>query len=97
MLKADNSTKMWPDSNHIGMNLIVTDDERPDLGSGEQVVISKTIIRQFVKGEDMSNTVRDSIGKEAQDLIAKYKAERAMYVKAIYQTKIDQIIGALSL
>lgn len=97
MTLANKSTKMWPDANSIGMNLIITDNNRPDLGPGEQVVIQQTIKRQFVTGEDMTNRARDSIGEEAQILINSYKAERARYVKPIYQTKIDQITGALVL
>ncbi len=97
MTLANKSTKMWPDANYVGMNLIITDNDRPDLGQGEQVVIQKAIKRQFITGEDITNEVRDSIGEEAQKLINNYKAERAMYDKAIYQTKIDQIKGALTL
>lgn len=91
------ATKMWPDANYIGLVLVVTDDNRPDLGAGAQVVINKTISRQFVKGEDMTNRVRDSIGEEAQLLINEYKNERARYDNPTYQTKITQINGALVL
>lgn len=97
MALAKTGKKMWPDENNIGMILEVTDDDRPDLGSGAQVVISTTIKRQFIIGEDMTNEVRDSIGEEAQTLINNYKAQRNMYDKPTYQTKIDQIVGALIL
>lgn len=96
-LSAANSTKMWPDENHVGMNLVVTDDDRPDLGAGTHAVIEQTITRQYVKGVDMSIDTATSIGEEAQALIDKYVAERDLYLKAIYQTRITQIIGALSL
>lgn len=96
-LSAANSTKMWPDENHVGMNLVVTDDDRPDLGAGAQVVIDDAITRQYVKGVDISNETRDEIGNEAQGLIDKYKELRALYDKQVYTDKITQIIGALSL
>jgi hypothetical protein len=94
-LSVANSTKMWPDDNNIGMNLVLTDDQRPDLGAGAQVVIEKTIARQYVKGQDMSNETRDEIGNEAQALIDKYKERRTLYDKQVYTDKINQIIGAL--
>lgn len=90
-------TKMWPDENYVGLNLTVTDNNRPDLGSGEQVVIQATISRQYVKGEDVTNDIRDELGNEAQDLIDAYKAMRVKYVNAVYTTKINQIDGALTL
>lgn len=96
-LTANNSTRMWPGANNIGMNLIITDNNRPDLGEGEQVVINAQIKRQFVTGDDITDRIRDSIGEEAQERINSYKAERAIYDKPIYQTKIDQIKGALTL
>ena len=97
MALAKTVTKMWPDENWVGLNLVVTDDNRPDLGSGAQVVISATVKRQFVTGEDMPNSVRDELGNEAQALIDKYKGQRALYDNATYTTKIAQIDGALTL
>jgi len=90
-------TKMWPDGNYVGLNLIVTDDDRPDLGPGAQVVINKVVKRQYVKGQDMTNEVRDEIGNEAQDLINKYKSLKAKYDNPIYGQKVSQIDGALTL
>jgi hypothetical protein len=96
-LSAANSTKMWPDENNVGINLVVTDNDRPDLGAGEQIVIEETISRQYVKGEDMTVDTATDIGNAAQALIDEYVAERVIYTKAIYQTRINQIVGALSL
>lgn len=90
-------TKMWPDKNWVGLVLVVTDDNRADLGIGAQEVINATVKRQFVKGTDMTNTIRDELGADAQALIDKYKDERALYDNATYTTKIAQIDGALTL
>lgn len=97
MALANNSSRLWPDENWVGLNLLITDDERPDLGTGAQPVISKTIKRQYVAGQDISNEVRDEIGNEAQALIDKYKSLKQRYDNPVYTQKIDQIIGALTL
>lgn len=100
MALANNSSRMWPDENWVGLNVVITDDDRPDLeplGPGAKVVINQVVKRQYVKGQDMANEVRDEIGIEAQGLIDKYKTLRNSYENAIYKTKTDQIIGALTL
>lgn len=97
MALAKTLTKMFPTPNDVGINLIVTDNDRPDLGTGEQVVISETISRNYVKGQDMPNKIRDDIGEVAQRLIDDYKSQRAEYDKVAYQTKVNQIDGALTL
>lgn len=94
---ANNSTRMWPDENWVGINVLITDDERPDLGAGAQVAINQVVKRQYVKGQDMTNNIRDEIGNEAQGLINDYKALRAKYKNSVYVSKTDQIIGALTL
>lgn len=38
MALAKTLTKMFPTDNEIGIHLILTDDDRLDLGAGEQVV-----------------------------------------------------------
>lgn len=90
-------TKMFPTASTVGLHLKVTDDDRPDLGEGVQVVISEVIAEQFVKDEDITNEVRDEIGKRAQAFIDDYKALRVLYDKTVYGTKINQISGALTL
>lgn len=100
MALAKTLTKMFPTPNRIGINLIVTDDDRPELepvGAGAKIVISKTISRSYVRGWDMPNKIRDDIGEEAQRFIDDYKSRRAEYDKAAYQTKVNQINGALAL
>ncbi len=88
---------MWPDENWVGLNVVITDDERPDLGLGAQVVINQVVKRQYVKGQDITNDVRDAIGEEAQKLINDYKTLRTKYKNQVYIDKTDQIIGALTL
>lgn len=90
-------TKMFPTPSTVGIHLLVTDDDRPDLGEGVQVVINTVIAEQYVTGEDMVNEVRDKIGARAQKAINKYKALRAVYDKETYDTKVFQIEGALTL
>lgn len=97
MALENKSTRMWPDENWIGINVVITDDDRPDLGTGEQTVISAVVKRQYVKGEDITYEVRVEIGKEAQKLIDDYKALRVRYKNSVYISKTDQIIGALKL
>lgn len=80
----------------VGINLTITDDDRPDLGTGAQVVIKETITRQY-EPTGMTNEIRDEIGKDAQDLVDAYKALRNKYDNATYDTKVDQINGALTL
>ena len=97
MALAKTVTKMFPTVSTVGMHLVVTDDARPDLGEGAQVVIDAVIAEQYVTGEDMTNDVRDRIGSLAQKLIDYYKVLRTVYDKEIYDTKIAQIEGALTL
>ena len=89
--------KMFPTENRVGIRLIITDDERPDLGAGAQEVINTTISEQYVAGEDMSNDVRDRLGVRAQKMIDKYKVLQARYASPTYDTKVTQIDGALTL
>lgn len=90
-------TKMFPTPSTVGIHLVITDDDRPDLGEGAQVVINTVIDEQYVAGEDMANDVRDKIGARAQKAIDRYKALRAVYDKETYDTKVGQIEGALTL
>jgi hypothetical protein len=89
-------TKMFPTANRIGFHLVVTDDDRPDLGPGAQIVISKTYSANVPPG-DMANAVRDELGSQAQKDIDAYKSLRARYDNATYDTKVAQIDGALTL
>ena len=100
MTLANNSSRMWPDENWVGINVVITDDDRPDLeplGPGAKVVVNQIVKRQYVSGQDMPNKTRDEIGNEAQKLIEDYKALITKYDNPVYIIKTDQIIGALTL
>ena len=97
MALAKTVTKMFPTPNRVGIKLIVTDDDRPDLGVGVKVVINITISRNYVRGQDMPNVIRDDIGNEAQKRINEYKSLRADFDRAGYQTKVTQIDNALTI
>lgn len=88
--------KMWPTENEMGIHLVITDNDRSDLGEGEQEVIKKTFSRNVPKG-NMANKVRDELGLEAQAEINRYKVLRARYDNPIYQTKVTQIDNNLKL
>jgi hypothetical protein len=101
MALAKDVTKMFPtksdsEGDLVGINLVITDDDRPDLGAGAQEVISTTITRQFESG-GMTNPIATEIGEEAQELINEYKALRSKYDNATYDSKVAQIDGALTL
>ena len=94
-------TKMFPTKNRatgmlVGIHLVITDDDRPDLGPGEQVVINETISRQLESG-GMSSAIATEIGEQAQKYIDDYKALRSKYDNATYDTRIGQINSALNL
>jgi len=90
-------TKMFPTQNTVGFHLIITDDERPDLGSGSQVVINSTFSANIPTSADMTVAVQTELGNQAQAEINDYKALRARYDIPAYQTKVDQINNALEI
>lgn len=97
MALAKTVTKMFPTDNHIGIILILTDDDRSDLGEGAQEVVRKTIKRNVPTNADMSDKVQREIGLEAQRAIDDYKKLKAIYDKPIYQNKVNQIDNNLTL
>jgi len=97
MTLAKTVTKMWPTENEVGINLILTDSERPDLGEGAQVVVSKTFKGNIPANADMTDEVQLQIVKKAQAEIDNYKKLKAKYDKAAYQTKVNQIDNNLTL
>lgn len=97
MALAKTLTRIFPTENEIGIHLILTDNDRQDLGTGEQVVISETFKRNIPTNADMSNEVQMELGKEVQAAIDHYKKLRDFYVKPVYQTKVTQIDNNLTL
>lgn len=90
-------TKMFPTPNTVGIHLVIKDDERPDLGPGEHIVIRHTISRNFDRSVGIVNKIRDEIGREAQEVIDEYKKCKAVYAAASYDEKVTQIDNALTL
>lgn len=97
MALAKTVTKMFPTPNRVGIHLKLTDDDRPDLGPGVQIVIDRNFAGAFITGSDMQDKVRDEIGKAAQTAIDAYKKLRAVYDATAYGTKVTQISNALKL
>ena len=97
MALAKTVTKMFPTDNEVGIVLVLTDNDRPDLGSGAQVVINQTFKANTPTNADMSDEVQKDLGERAQRAINRYKALRAIYVKPAYETKVTQINNNLTL
>jgi len=95
MALAKTVTKSFPTLNHIGIHLRLTDDARPDLGQGEQVVIDTDFTEQFTPGSGMANAIRDAVGNAAQAAINEYKERLAIYNSAAFDTAVNQINNAL--
>jgi len=89
-------TRIFPTDNEIGIHLVLTDDERPDLGEGAQVVVNETFTRNIPTAINMTDKVRDELGLEAQAEINHYKRLREIYDKPLYQTKVNQIKNNLT-
>ena len=96
MALAKTVTKMFPMDNEIGIILILTDDDRPDLGEGVQVVVKKTFKRNVDVKNVMLDAVQKELEKDAQKAIDDYKAIRARY-DTVYGDKISKIDTALKL
>ena len=94
-------TKVFPrgsgSSVYVGMHLKLTDDDRPDLGSGAQVVIDKDFTTRYAKGQDMSLEAKTDVGNQMQAAIDSYKENRKMFVSGAYDTARNQIDGGLSI
>lgn len=82
-------TKMFPTENTVGLHLKLEDDG--------VTVIDQDFSEQFVSGEDIPNEVRDKIGSRMQEAIDKYKALKARFDSAKYETVRTQVDNALTL
>lgn len=89
-------TRIFPTDNEIGIHLVLTDDDRPDLGEGEQVVVNEKFTRNIPTDADMTDKVRDELGLEVQAEINHYKRLRGIYDRPLYQTKVNQINNNLT-
>jgi len=90
-------TRMFPTENTIGIHLVLTDSERPDLGEGAQEVVNETFTANIPSDADMSDDVQIDLGHQAQKAINDYKKLATYYAKPAYQTKVTQIDNNLTL
>lgn len=89
--------RMFPTENHVGIHLILTDADRPDLGEGAQVVVNETFTANIPFDTDLTNKTRQELGVKAQSAINRYKKLATYYAKPAYETKVEQIANALTL
>ncbi len=82
-------TKVFPDSNHVGLHMELKDDG--------VVVISKDYMYQWASGTDVPNEVKQRIGARMQVDIDAYKALAARFNHADYETARTQIDAGLNL
>jgi len=97
MTLAATVTKMWPTEDLVGIHLVLTDDDRPDLGTGAQEVVNETFQANVPIGADMTLETQQELGGQAQAAIDLYKKLKAYYMKPAYQTKVTQIGNNLTL
>ena len=88
--------KIWPSDNDIGIHLVLRDDDRPDLGAGERIVVKRTFRRNIPAGVEMSEKVEKELEKDAQAAIDNYKKLRANY-ETVYSDKVSKIDSNLKL
>ncbi len=88
-------TKAFPGKDTVGMHLKLTDDDRADLGDGEQTIIDKDFMESF-SGDAPSTEAKVAIGSAMQAEIDNYKDRRAKFVHAVYETARSQIAAGLS-
>ncbi len=88
---------MFPTENLIGIHLVLTDADRPDLGEGPQVVISEDFSANTPADAEMSDSVEQELGEQAQKAIDRYRKLALFYAKPAYQTKVTQIDNNLQL
>lgn len=82
-------TKVFPDANHVGLHLVLTDDG--------VTVIDKDYMHQWALGTDVPNEVKVRIGERMQADIDAYKALSARYNAAAYDTAASQVEAGLNL
>ena len=88
-------TMVFPTKNHGGIHLILTDDDRPDIGPGPQTVIEEDIIENY--SGDITPAVITSLTKQAQKMIDDYRKLRANNDVTSYGQAAGTISDALDL
>jgi hypothetical protein len=89
--------KVWPTGNRMGFHVVITDNDRPDLGVGAQEVINVTKTKNVAAGQSPSVKDRDDVMGEIQEVIDQYKIEKTQFDIAAYQTSTTYIANNLNL
>ena len=92
MALAKTVTKVFPrdmknGSYSVGIRLLLEDDG--------VAVIDRDFTEQFAKGQEVDTALKVRIGMAAQEAIDSYKACKAMFDSAAYETARTQIDGGL--
>ena len=89
--------KVWPTRNKMGFHVVITDNDRPDLGVGAQEVLNITKVRPIAAGEAPSVEDRDEVMREIQEQIDQYKNERTQWDIAAYGNAATYVENNLNL
>ena len=90
-------TPIWPSKNSVGIRVVITDDDRADLGVGVQTVIDQTFSENFTEKLGLTIAIRDSLFKKAQKAIDRYRKNKALFRKAAYTVGVTWIETNLDL
>ena len=101
MALAKEVTKVFPvesrGSQTVGIHLVLTDDDRPDLGSGTHVVVDESFTMDRAVGTVPDADDKKTIGENAQEAIDRYKRCAAAFDSAAYEAARLQIDEGLTL
>ena len=101
MALAKTVTRVFPTesrgSQTVGIHLVLTDDDRPDLGSGTHVVIDELFTMDRAIGTPPDAKDKIALGQDAQAAIDKYKRCKATFASAAYETARAQIDEGVTL
>lgn len=93
MTLAKTVSMTFPSKNHGGIHLLLTDDNRPDIGPGQQTVIDEDIKEHY--SGDITPAVIASLTKQAQGKIDDYRELQAKNAASGYQNAAGTIDGQL--
>jgi hypothetical protein len=81
-------SKVFPTESQLSVRLVLTDDDRADLGAGAQTVIDEIVSENY---STLSAEVRNELGRKVQKLINDYKSNRTTFTGAAYNTIVNWI------
>lgn len=101
MALAKTVTKIFPTesrrSQTVGIRLVLTDDDRPDLGIGTHVVIDEPFTTVREPGTPPDTNDKTEMVRKAQAAIDKYKRCKNAFESDAYKTARSEIDGGLTL